>query len=51
MFSTISSDIAQIDTHPHTDPATKNFPLGEKENVEISNKEPISAATMPVPSS
>jgi len=45
----MSSDIAHILTHPLTDPATKNLPFGAKLNVDISNKDPISAATSPVP--
>jgi hypothetical protein len=46
-----SSAIAQIETHPPLLPATKNFPFGLKLKVEISKRELISAAIIPVPSS
>lgn len=49
MFSTISSLIAHILTHPLLDPATKNLPFGEKLKTEMSNNEANSAAMSPVP--
>jgi len=45
----MSSEIAQIETHPFLLAATKSFPFGQKLKVEMSNRELSSAATRPVP--